>query len=627
MAGIFLHLDVKGDRTLDSLIHLANTTAYSDSVNYKIYSAIARNKTVHVDTILKYARFALSIAENTNKERWEASCLFTLGDAYRLKGELEKSIQNYLAALSRYEKYNNAIGIAATNASLGNLYHAQGNFNNAIHYNNIAIEIFRQEKDSIRLAESLLNTGEFFREGKHYNSSKQYFKESADIFKKLNYPIGTAYNLGNIGLVYAELGQHQYAESQINLAIDILEDLGDYYPIAIYLNSLADIYEKNGDYQKAIKFALRSLTIGQNERLNEQIRDASLKLSELYKLTGENRKAFDYLKQYITYRDSINNLETVKKMADLRTEYEVSKKQKLIDLKQIEVDLLNVEARKNQVLLWSVIIILVLLLFSTYMLLKVYRLKDRAIRIIKKRRRIITAQRNKLEGLNQTKDKFFSIISHDIRGPISNFQGIAQLIELLVKSNDTDGLLKLGGMLDSSSKEISALLDNLLEWAMSQQGQIPYQPENIPLQEICDASLSIMNNLATAKQIKLTGSVNQEIKIFADKNSTATIIRNLLNNAIKFTSIGGQVRLGITQESTFAVIEIVDTGIGMEKDQLDTLFNFKGKRSSWGTSGEKGVGLGLTLAHEFTEMNKGKIEVKSEIGIGTTFKVFLPLGS
>lgn len=624
--GLFSSICIGQNQNIaDSIILLLNqVNDYNDSAVCYMKNKIAFNS-VNSDEKIYYANQGKTIAESIKDYRQLALSNRYIGQAYEFKGDLSKSIEYYLVAARLYSLINLDLGVAVINLDLGDIHAKQNDFPKSIGYYRQAIKSFRQLNDSVRLASALLNIGELFRINNQLDSAGEYFNEAGNIFSEIDYPSRIAYTLGNLGLVYAEQNRFDDAELNINEAIAILEKLGDRYPIAAYQTSLADIYAQRGELSRALKYAHSALAIGEEEGLKEQIRDASLKLSELYQSQGDYRKAYDYQSQYITYRDSINNEEVIRKMADLRTEYEVSQKQAEVDLKQTEVDLLNEQARNNQIVLWSVIVILVLVLFLTYALLKVYRVKVRAVRIVKKRRRIIAAQRDQLEDVNRTKDKFFSIISHDIRGPISNFQGVSQLIHLLVESKDYDGLLKLGTMLDTSTKEVSALLDNLLEWAMSQQGRMPYKPESIKLHELCNSNLSIMENLATAKQIDLTRKVKEKVTITADKNSVSTIIRNLLSNAIKFTPEGGKVSLNLSYDLNMAVITVKDSGIGIPKDKMEHLFDFQGERSRWGTSGEKGVGLGLTLIHEFVELNKGKIEVESEEGEGTTFRVLLPL--
>lgn len=194
-----------------------------------------------------------------------------------------------------------------------------------------------------------------------------------------------------------------------------------------------------------------------------------------------------------------------------------------------------------------------------------------------------------------------------------------------MESGETQELVRIAKIMDKSSLELSALLDNLLDWAMNQQGKFPYKPEQFSLTEICESNMSMMENLAFAKDINLDLSIDENISINADRNSVSTIIRNLLSNAIKFTPSGGKVKLSLESLGSDAIIEITDTGVGIPKDKMNNLFGFKGERSSWGTDGEKGVGLGLNLVHDFVLLNHGEIEVESEEDKGSMFTVTLPI--
>jgi class 3 adenylate cyclase len=218
-------------------------------------------------------------------------------------------------------------------------------------YYNKAISTLRQSEDSILLAAAISNAGDEFLNHKNYDSALLYFNESTIISEKANYLVGKAYSLGNIGMVYANIGKNNLAEKNINEAIQILEESEDYYPICVYLISMSDIYFKKGDQAMALNYAMKSLKLAQQYGLKEQISDANLKLSEFYEKAGNAGESFNYYKSHIAYRDSVNDIKSVQKMADLRTDYEVSQK-------QVEVDLLNQEKRNQQIMVISLFIIL-----------------------------------------------------------------------------------------------------------------------------------------------------------------------------------------------------------------------------------------------------------------------------
>ncbi|MEO9965279.1 MAG: tetratricopeptide repeat-containing sensor histidine kinase [Reichenbachiella sp.] len=617
-AGIFLAFTSKAQnqKVADSLELIYEQKQADEFLDLELIENLAFH---HTSAHKKhyYSNLIIEISSEQSDPKWLYRGLILRGHSYRLIGNIDLALQDYFQAATLADSIDFKKGIGGANSAIGDVYSVEGQHSKSIQHYRKAALIFKILEDSVNLATVLLNTGELYRKSEELDSALIFFQRSKVIFNRINYPIGTAYNLGNIGIVLASRGQYVQAEDNMNNAISILQELGDRYAIAAYYTELADVYAQQGKSKKALEYARRSLAIGKEEGLKEQIRDASLKLSEFYIAADDSDQAYYFLKQYNAFRDSINNEETIRKMADLRTEYEVAQK-------QVELDLLGEQARLNRIVSWSAVFIIALLLVLSVTLLKVNRIKGRAVRIVRQRRRVIAAQRNKLDEVNKTKDRFFSIISHDIRGPVSNFQGISGLINILADSKDEEGLKQLGKMMESSAKEVSVLLDNLLEWALSQEGKIPYLPENVSLKELCESNLSIMANLAAAKKINLIGDKIEELTVVADKNSVSTIIRNLLSNAIKFTPEEGQVNLEVTEQDKYGVVIVRDTGIGIPKNKIEDIFSFKGKRSRGGTKGEKGIGLGLSLVHEFVHLNNGRVEVDSEEGVGTTFKVFLP---
>ena len=338
--------------------------------------------------------------------------------------------------------------------------------------------------------------------------------------------------------------------------------------------------------------------------MKEQIRDASLTLSELFEIRREIDSAYHYHKQYVAYRDSINNEETIQKIADLRTEYEVGQK-------QAEVDVLTAQQRTERVVMAAIGMLAIVLLILGLIVYKYYKQKSK-----------ISLE---LARLNQTKDKFFSIISHDLRGPVSSFMGISRMIKFLVQADEKDQLLEMADDIDDSVERLSALLDNLLNWAMQQQGHFPNVPEKVMLNELAEELVKTLKNMAQGKQIALKAEIPEPIYLWVDRNTTMTILRNLVNNALKFTPEGGKVVIKAMQQGEQAIIEVKDTGVGMPAEKLNSLFKLQDKKSTYGTAGEKGLGLGLQLVYEFVEMNRGRIEVTSQEDQGTTFRITLPL--
>jgi two-component system, sensor histidine kinase and response regulator len=236
----------------------------------------------------------------------------------------------------------------------------------------------------------------------------------------------------------------------------------------------------------------------------------------------------------------------------------------------------------------------------------------------------IIRQTNELKKLNATKDKFFSIIAHDLRGPIGSMMQIADFIA--EKGNvDEDTLYTFLGSQKELTKNTFQLVENLLNWARSNTNQIDFYPEMLDLNRIVNSIIENINSQARSKNIAISIHFPDEIQVYADENMLRSVIRNLLSNAVKFTPQGGSISISvISGENNSVNFEVKDTGIGMPQKILENLFRIDINTNRRGTEGESSNGLGLLLCKEFTEKNGGKIRVESEVGKGSVFSFTVP---
>lgn len=233
-----------------------------------------------------------------------------------------------------------------------------------------------------------------------------------------------------------------------------------------------------------------------------------------------------------------------------------------------------------------------------------------------------------LEALNATKDKFFNIIAHDLRNPFAGILGVNDILREKVKGLEdikSKELLKLSDMIQTSAKSAFALLENLMQWARSQTGDISFEPMITSIDAIIEATIPLVSGNAFEKNISIHLDLPAGKFIFADPILTNTILRNLLTNAIKFTFPGGKVTVSTKVSDDFAEISVIDTGIGMKADNIDKLFRIDSKFTKLGTANERGTGLGLILCKELTEIQGGTIRVESNFGEGSNFTFTLPL--
>lgn len=335
----------------DSLARIYQLDTAGDQGKLELLRNLAFNESKDLKLAIRYADELIKLSVKTNNSLYLHRGYFQKGNKMRMLGNLEEALDNYFKSIEAARKADFVRGEGSAYGAIADVYSVSKNHNNAMLYYDKAIATLRKASDSIALAAAISNAGDDYLNHKIYDSALLYFKEAEKIFEKVDYLIGKGYSLGNIGMVYANLGDEKLAEKNINEAIRILEESEDYYPICVYLISMADIYEERNDKNAALNYAMRSLKLAQQYGLKEQISNANLKLSQFYEKAGNNNESFNYYKNHIVYRDSVNDLNSVQKMADLRTNYEVSQK-------QVEVDLLAQKTRNQKLLNQSLFIIL-----------------------------------------------------------------------------------------------------------------------------------------------------------------------------------------------------------------------------------------------------------------------------
>jgi signal transduction histidine kinase len=254
-------------------------------------------------------------------------------------------------------------------------------------------------------------------------------------------------------------------------------------------------------------------------------------------------------------------------------------------------------------------------------------LKEADEQVIFEKNKKIESDYNQLEALNDKKDKFFSIISHDLKSPIG---ALIQLGYILQKTH-TDIPIhereELIQTISNSAKKTYNLLENLLLWSRTETGKLLPEPMKFDLRVSIEETLDLLRHNIAQKKIQVVVDLKDNIKVYADKNMVSTVFRNLISNAIKFVHENGTIsissKMNIANHNV--MIRICDNGVGIDPEVLPKLFDLDSKYSTKGTQNEKGAGLGLKLCNEFITKNKGKIEVESELGNGSTFKIELPL--
>ena len=258
--------------------------------------------------------------------------------------------------------------------------------------------------------------------------------------------------------------------------------------------------------------------------------------------------------------------------------------------------------------------------------------KQKLLTAIKKQADIIISEKKikkqnaELKELNATKDKFFSIIAHDLKSPFNTMLGFSNLLVKKIDKYDKQKQIKFLNILNTDIKNTFNLLENLLYWSQSQRGTIEFSPEKEKLYLLSTGIIELLNQTFINKLITIKNKIPKNIEVNADKDMLATILRNLISNAIKFTHKGGIIEIGVETRHALSLTEIYvkDNGVGIEKEIQTKLFKITETTSTKGTENEKGTGLGLILCKEFVEKHGGEIWVESEVGKGSKFIFTLP---
>lgn len=480
----------------DSLEIVYKSGDFNKTNELDILQSLAQFET-NTEKKLAYSQQLIVQAKSIDSISYEFSGYLQKGNAYRLKSDLTEALESYFAAAKIASDHNLTSEEASINISIADVYSIMSDGQTAVKYYKEALALMQNEGDSINLASAQLNLGDEYLNQHKLDSALYFFSASGKIFKALNYELGEAYNMGNVGLVYAEKGDHEQAETNLNHAIDVLTKLEDYYPICVYLNAMSDVYLSKGEKKKSLDYALQSLDLAQKYGLKEQISDSNLKLSTIFEQDGNTKKSFDYYKDHIVYRDSINSIHNVQKMANVRTDYEVSQK-------QIEVDLLNQQKKIQRYFVMGIGIALFLIGLLALSLFKRNQFMKKTNEIIafeKKRsddllKNILpeeTAKELKENGTVKAKQfKQVSVLFTDFQGFTEQSENLDP--EILVKSIDYY-FSKFDAIIDKYGLEKIKTIGDSYMCA----GGLPFPKEDHAVRT-CQAALEIIDFVKKIKQ-------------------------------------------------------------------------------------------------------------------------------
>ena len=512
----------------------------------------------------------------------------------------------------------------------------------------------------------------------NYSIAIQYFHEIYDSFlKKLDHNQKSAlYN--NLGLVYFGMDNFRQAEAFFKKANDEATEANSSEGTTMAAFNLGKLYFRQKRHSNAWDLLIKSLQTFQEEGEKANAEEASRIMGMLYMEQGNHNFAQGYFEQslefalelgnpkiilknyhniftnYSLIREKTNNLnyvllelaffkkwaylndslyqdQTSERILELEKQYETEKKNNQINLlekeKQLAEDKLKIGQVQRKYLFIFVVLILMVLGFFIYSFSyykRMTHLLQKQSRRIMNQQAHITRQNEQLQKAVSTQNKLFSIMAHDLRSPLISLSNISKLINLYLRNNRYKDAGELSRQLDRKNDHLLELTDNLLSWTKSQSENFTPVLEKVELAQIVSECFKIYKPVSSDKEITLSYKNDHECLSLADRNMLLTVLRNLINNAIKFTPRKGRIEIFCQHASGMAKITVRDNGIGIPKNKLETIFQVDINNMQDGTEGEKSSGLGLSVCKEFVEIMGGSIYVESEENAGSSFTFTIP---
>ncbi|MCT4613976.1 MAG: tetratricopeptide repeat-containing sensor histidine kinase [Marinifilaceae bacterium] len=600
-----------------------------DAVNAgKIYNRLASlyREVGQYDSSLYYFNESLKICNKVGDMKTKISCLNGFGIVYWKRGELDKALNKYLEAYDIAEKQSDYVSKMRILLNMGNIYSAQNNLEKAIHYYNDVLNMGKDNNTEIYKGVVLNNLANVYQMQEDYKKAHKYFEESLALAKKMGNQHDIALVLNNIGENYIDMGELENAIVYLDQSLRIHKKLKSNPLIVTNLKNLANVYYKAGDPKKEIQALNSALELAEKIKLKSKYRDLLKAMSQHHERNGDYKEALEWLTKHNVLDDSLTDIQKSDKMAHLQAKFHSEQKEREnLQLREKNKDVQENLAHEKSIKTYLIIFtILVLgLLVAIYMLLRSKVNVNNQIRDVNEK---LEESNNQLKVTSATKDKFFSIIAHDLRSPFNAIMGFSELIRTEISMGGELEIIKeYNDSVNESAQRLFTLLENLLEWANSQRGELEFNPIQLDVYELVLNNMNIFQHRAMDKQITLETDVEPETIVTADYNMVNTVIRNLVSNALKFTHEKGKIVISATKKDDFIYMAIKDNGVGISKENQEKLFNLSTSFSTNGTNEESGTGLGLLLCKEFVERNGGEIWVDSEPDEGSKFQFTLKI--
>lgn len=544
------------------------------------------------------------LAEERGDDRMVMGITQNLGNTYGSLGDIPEAINSYLTSLELAEESQDTLIIAVVLDNLASLNGQDNNFELAEEYLFRALDLNRQINNRRNQITNHMSLGIVYKDWGKYDLAEENYNKVLEISDELDNVITEIQGLYNFGLLYDETEQYDRAMEMFERSFEMSRENGIGIGAFYNQSGMANVYLDLGENERAAELFEQSLIIAESVGAQDLIRETINNLHETYERMGDTLKAYPYLKRYTSMRDSL---------AETERESALARQEALLGLRlerenrELAEAALRAEERNFNITVSLLALLLVVLMITFWLYLKKREINSR-----------LRDQTDELISVNKEKDKLLSVLSHDLRSPLSNIKGVVYLIrENVLKGNDINTALD---EIDAKLQNGINTLTNYLQWAQSQRNGIEANIEPVDLflavQNVHDEFSMVAKN----KNVVILNKVPENTTALADQHLLSVILRNLISNSIKFVSADGSGKIITDAVETEKEIQllVIDNGEGMDEKQKKNIFKAF-KPGSKGTDGEKGTGLGLSICEEFSEKQGSSITFESTQGEGTTF--------
>ncbi|MCR9249314.1 MAG: tetratricopeptide repeat-containing sensor histidine kinase [bacterium] len=551
------------------------------------------------------------VHDNTKNERVKATALGELGISYYYESNDSEALKYLIESYKLWKEIGDTLRLAGITNNLGVIQRYLGDYKNSNYFLKQALIFKKHTGQTVTLGSTYHNLGINFDEMGQPDSSLYYSQKAKLIREKYNDVRGLAKTYSSLGKIY--MGQSRYDSSLFfyDKAITIDRNLKDFAALSSDQISMAEALLRTGRHRKSIALLTEALNVTRDARVKQ---DGLKLLATNYDAIHSYKDASSIKEQLLSLRDSINTAEKETSLQELRVQFDTEQKESQIAQLSAENEIQELKAQQDAQTKTILAVGLIALLIIAALLYSRSRTKS-------KNNEVLDAKNKELAVINQTKDRLFSIISHDLKSPLSSFHLITQSLAQNLDNLKKEQLKEYLESLRDSSANVRDMMDNLLKWALAQTDQLGYKMEPVALNDVLNGVVNQLNVVSNAKEISIDTNLIENLKLQGDASFLEIVIRNLLSNSLKFTESGKSITLETREEGDQAIIRVMDQGVGMEQTEIEKLLAGEILGAEIHNSTEKGTGLGITLVQELVKKMEGQLQVTSEKGRGTTFEL------